>query len=143
MPTSGDVAGKLIRLQISTDSGTTYDTVGCTTEDGFSTSSNVDDEACKDSGGWSNPTVTTQNWEITASGFVIYDSSDLNFYDLLTLKTAATEVLIKWGTTVTGDDVITGTAIVTDISQTGSVDGKATYDITLMGKGVFSTATNA
>ena len=143
MPTLGEVAGKLIRLQISTDSGTTYDEVGCTTEDGFSTDSDTDDSACKDDGGWNTPVVTTQGFELNLTGFVIYDGTKLNFYDLLALKKAATVFKFKYGTTVVGDTVITGDAVITSISQSGAVDGKATYDVSILGKGEFSTAVNA
>lgn len=143
MATAGEVAGKLIRLQISTDAGVSYTEVGCTTEDGFTTDSDTDDSACKDDGGWNTPIVTTQGFELNLTGFVIYDSAKLNFYDLLTLKKDATVFLFKYGTTVTGDDVITGSAMITSISQGAAVDGKATYDVTLLGTGEFSTETNA
>lgn len=145
------VLGRTIRTYISekldapTDSD--WKKVGCSTSDAFTTGSGTDNEGCKDTddgGVWEDTTITSQNWSMTVDKMVLYDAAadTISWDKLHALKIAGTPILLKRTTNRPGDGIIQGKAVITEISEAGEYQGKATISISFAGKGAY-TATLA
>ena len=82
------------------------------------------------------------NRTITASG--LWDPDDTTNYgylDALTAQEARTPVAFIYGGVASGDDIITGNAIITDISRDDPQNAKSTFSISLQVTGAIVQST--
>ena len=64
------------------------------------------------------------------------------FDDLFTLFNNQSTATVKWGSTVSGDKVYSGTALLTSLTASSpGTDDNGTYDFTFMGVGAITEAT--
>lgn len=138
------VMGRTIRTYISTklDSPTESDwkKVGCSTSDGFTSGSNTNNQACKDTasdGVWEDAVPTSQNWSIAVDGMIAFDEAAdvVDFDTLLGYKFDSVKLLVKQTSNIPNDVTITGTAYITNIQRGADVENKATYNIEITGAG--------
>lgn len=129
MATTGIVNSRLLVIQVGTV------TVSCLTDATFSINRNTRDTTCKDSGGWSNVLAASASWEMSGSALFSFDGT-YTYDDLYALITTGASATVKWGSTVTGDTVYSGTGLLTSLEATSpGTDENATYSFTFMGVG--------
>jgi predicted secreted protein len=135
MATTGIVNSRLLVIQVGTV------TVSCLTDATFSINRNTRDTTCKDSGGWSNVLAASASWEMSGSALFSFDGT-YTYDDLYALITTGASATVKWGSTVTGDTVYSGTGLLTSLEATSpGTDENATYSFTFMGVGAPTSAT--
>jgi len=135
MATTGIVNSRLLVIKVGTV------TVSCLTDATFSITRNTRDTTCKDSGGWSNVLAAAGSWEMSGSALFSFDGT-YTYDDLYTLITTGATASVKWGSTVTGDTIYSGTGLLTSLEATSpGTDENATYSFTFMGVGEITSAT--
>jgi len=129
MATTGIVNSRLLVIQVGTV------TISCLTDATFSITRNTRDTTCKDSGGWSNVLAASASWEMSGSALFSFDGT-YTYDDLYALIVAGASATVKWGSTVAGDTVYSGTGLLTSLEATSpGTDENATYSFTFMGVG--------
>ena len=135
MATTGIVNSRLLVIKVGTV------TVSCLTDATFSINRNTRDTTCKDSGGWSNVLAASASWEMSGSALFSFDGT-YAYDDLYALITTGASATVKWGSTVTGDTVYSGTGLLTSLEATSpGTDENATYSFTFTGVGAPTSAT--
>lgn len=139
MATTGVVNSKLMVIKVGAA------TVTCLVDVTLSMNVETRETTCKDSGSWNEALASKRGWTASGSGMFAYDATygakqlfDIYSSDQTTLAT------ITWGTTVTGDEVYSGDAILTSLtfSAPGS-DENTTFEFEFQGSGELASATNA
>ncbi len=135
MATTGIVNSRLLVIKVGTV------TVSCLTDATFSITRNTRDTTCKDSGGWSNVLAAAGSWEMSGTALFSFDGT-YTYNDLFTLISTGATASVKWGSTVTGDTIYSGTGLLTSLEATSpGTDENATYSFTFMGVGEITSAT--
>ena len=129
-------------VQISEDSGSTYDTVGFATSASISWSQSTRDITTKDSSGRKEIASGKTEWSVTFDGLVTYATvSDVDIpSDIFTLADAKTSVTVRFGKLNTGDFVYTGAGYFTSYSQDAGVEDNNTFSVTFEGTGQLTQA---
>lgn len=135
MATTGIVNTRLLVIQVGSA------VISCLTDASLSISQETRDTTCKDSGGWSNVLGAKRTWEMSGTALFSFDGT-YTFSDLFALINSQATATIKWGTTVSGDQVYSGTGLLTSLSASSSgTDENGTYEFTFMGVGAITEAT--
>ena len=136
MATTGIVNSTLIAIKV----GSTL--ITCQTDATVSMTQEFRDTTCKDSSSWSNILPAKRSWEMSGSALFSYDGA-YNFSALFALYSGQTSSTVKWGTTVSGDKIYSGSAYLSSLSGASSgSDENVTCDFTFTGSGAIAESTN-
>lgn len=132
-------------IQISEDSGSTYDIIGRATSASLSVSMEVRDITTKDSSGWQENLEGLKSWSLSGDGLVTYSiSGDYDTPDdLFTLLANRTKVKVKFGSTTTDEIDYTGDAYLTSYEQEAGVEENVSFSFSFQGTGTLTQATVA
>jgi predicted secreted protein len=95
------------------------------------------DATTKDSGGWADHIAGVRNWSIDFDGLVDYASS-YGVEELFNNLLNRNELTVKWSSTQAGGTYLTGTASVSNLTQTADMEQPVSYSGTFTGKGALS-----
>ena len=132
-------------IQISEDSGTSYDIIGRATSASLSVSMETRDTTTKDSAGWQENLEGLKSWSLSGDGLVTYsitgdyDTPD----DLFTLLSNRTLVKVKFGSETSGEIDYTGDAYLVSYEQEAGVEENVTYSFSFTGTGTLTQASVA
>ena len=142
MPATSIMNSTDVVIQISEDSGTSYDIIGRCTSASLSVSMEVRDTTTKDSSGWAEKLEGLKAWNLGGDGLVTYSiSGDFDSPDaLFTLLSNRTLVKIKFGSATSGEIDYTGDAYLTSYEQEAGVEENVTYSFSFEGTGVLTQA---
>jgi len=129
-------------IQISEDSGTSYDIIGRATSASLSVSMETRETTTKDSSGWQENLEGLKSWSLSGDGLVTYsitgdyDTPD----DLFTLLNNRTLVKVKFGSATSGEIDYTGDAYLVSYEQEAGVEENVTYSFSFTGTGTLTQA---
>jgi len=132
-------------IQISEDSGTSYDIIGRATSASLSVSMETRETTTKDSAGWQENLEGLKSWSLSGDGLVTYsitgdyDTPD----DLFTLLNNRTLVKVKFGSATSGEIDYTGDAYLVSYEQEAGVEENVTYSFSFTGTGALTQASVA
>lgn len=138
MATSGTVLAKNMALYID---GSPDTVVTCQVDATISMETATFDTTCKDSGAWSEPRPGTKSWTASVTGNLAFDATfgAVDFFDAWSAQ-GTTDIV--FGTGVTGDVYLYGSAYVTSLEWAASGnDAPVTFSATLTGTGALAKAT--
>tara|TARA_R100000655_G_scaffold34069_1_gene66708 strand:- start:1079 stop:1549 length:471 start_codon:yes stop_codon:yes gene_type:complete len=141
-------------LQISEDSGSSYDTIMFLTSANLSMSMDVRDISNKSSAGWKEILEAQKSWSLSGDGFVTYSTladSD-NTGTIVDFVTNRTKIYVKFTigsynastgafTGNSGDAEYSGAAYVTSVEQSSGVEDNLGFSISFEGTGAITKAT--
>lgn len=138
MATTGTVNSRLMVIKVGTA------TVTCLTDASLSMTVETRDTTCKDTASWTSALAGKRSWELSGGAYFAYDATygaedlfDIYASDQSTLST------VKWGTTVSGDLIFSGTALLTSLNFSApGTDENTTVEFTFMGVGALAKSTN-
>ena len=132
-------------MQISEDSGTTYDIIGRATSASLSVSMETRDTTTKDSAGWQENLEGLKSWSLSGDGLVTYSiSGDYDTPDdLFTLLSNRTLVKVKFGSETSGEIDYTGDAYLVSYEQEAGVEENVSFSFGFTGTGVLTQASVA
>jgi len=132
-------------IQISEDSGTSYDIIGRATSASLSVSMETRDTTTKDSAGWQENLEGLKSWSLSGDGLVTYSiTGDYDTPDeLFTLLSNRTLVKVKFGSATSGEIDYTGDAYLVSYEQEAGVEENVTYSFGFTGTGVLTQASVA
>ena len=148
------INGSDVFLQLSEDSGSSYDTAMFLTTANLSMSMDVRDISNKQSAGWREILEAQKSWSLSADGFVTYSTvtdSD-NTATLVDLLNSRTKIYVKFTigtynastggfTGNSGDAEYSGAAYISSIEQSSGVEDNLTYSVSFEGTGALTKAT--
>ena len=148
------INGSDIFMQISEDSGSSYDTIMFLTSANMSMNMDVRDISSKQSAAWKEVLEAQRSWSMSADGFVSYSAvtdSD-NTGTIVDFVTNRTQIHVKFTigsynattgafTGNSGDAEYSGKAYVSSVEQSSGVEDNLTYSISLEGSGALTKAT--
>lgn len=138
------INGTAIVIQISTDNGLTYDTIGEATSASLSTSESVRDITTKDSGGWREIAEGKREWSLAGEGLVTYSTAAnvAKPNDLFDLLNGRTEIDIKFTRADgnAGDYEYSGKARLSSYEQDSGVEDNNTFSFSFDGSSTLSQA---
>lgn len=144
MATTGVFNGTKMLLQLSTDGGSSYTTVGHSTSASFSFSMDTPEASSKDSGGYQEVIAGARSAEVSFDGLVAYDDSwniD-NFIDyMIGPSNGRSSLHVSWGTATSGDKYYTAKCYVSSIEYSGEAENPVTYSGSLVITGSITTST--
>ena len=129
-------------VQITEDSGSTYDTVGSCTSASFSWSMDPRDITTKDSSGDRELAGGKIQGSISFDGLTRYDTAtDVDrINDIYALADTRTSVGIRYGKVNTGDFVVTADGYFTSISLDSGVEDNHTFSVSFEISGAITMA---
>jgi len=132
-------------IQISEDSGSTYDIIGRATSASLSVSMETRDTTTKDSAGWQENLEGLKSWSLSGDGLVTYSiTGDYDTpEDLFTLLSNRTLVKVKFGSETSGEIDYTGDAYLVSYEQEAGVEENVTYSFSFTGTGTLTQASVA
>lgn len=140
-----NIEGSNFVIQASDDDGSTYTTIGCQQDTGLDVQGQTIEALCKNSGAWSDSSVSTFGW--TATFTALFDVAHaFGAEEIFTAMKAKTALLYRWvqvdsaGDPVVGGPQFDGTAAIVGFTPSAPVDGYLTYDVSLTGKGELDLA---
>lgn len=148
------INGSDVFLQISEDSGSSYDTIMFLTSANMSLSMDVRDISSKQSAGWKEILEAQKSWSLSGDGFVTYSTvadSD-NTGTMVDFVSNRTKIYVKFSigsyvaatgafTGNTGDSEYTGEAYITSIEQSSGTEDNLGFSISFEGTGSLTKAT--
>lgn len=145
MPATSIMNSTDVVIQISEDSGTTYDIIGRATSASLSVSMEVRDTTTKDSSGWQENLEGLKSWSLSGDGLVTYSiSGDYDTPDdLFTLLSNRTLVKVKFGSATSGEIDYTGDAYLTSYEQEAGVEENVSFSFSFQGTGTLTQASVA
>lgn len=142
MPSTSIMNSTDVVIQISEDSGTSYDIIGRATSASLSVSMETRDTTTKDSAGWQENLEGLKSWSLSGDGLVTYsisgeyDTPD----DLFTLLSNRTLVKVKFGSATSGEIDYTGDAYLVSYEQEAGVEENVTYSFSFTGTSTLTQA---
>jgi TP901-1 family phage major tail protein len=134
--------GTDVILAISTDSGTTYTTVGKATSASLQMNMEVRDVTTKDSAGWRELLGGLKSWSLSGEGMVTYNlTSKAGFADLFGHMNSRTRLYFRFGSTTSGEKQYKGHGYLTSLSQDGGVEDNNSFSFSIEGDGALTEAT--
>ena len=142
MPATSIMNSTDVVIQISEDSGTSYDIIGRATSASLSVSMETRSTTTKDSAGWDENLEGLKSWSLSGDGLVTYSiSGDYDTPDdLFTLLSNRTLVKVKFGSATSGEIDYTGDAYLVSYEQEAGVEENVTYSFGFTGTGVLTQA---
>ena len=134
-----------VLVQITEDSGVSYDTVGFCTSASVSWSHDPRDITTKSSAGNRAIAEGKKSWNVSFEGLVTYAVvSDVDTPDsIFTLADARTSVGIRFGKLNSGDYVYTGNGYFSSYSQDAGIEDNNSFSVSFEGTGQLSQAAYA
>jgi TP901-1 family phage major tail protein len=134
--------GTDVIVAISTDSGTTYTTVGKATSASLQMNMEVRDVTTKDSAGWRELLGGLKSWSLSGEGMVTYNlTSKAGFADLFGHMNSRTRLYFRFGSTTSGEKQYKGHGYLTSLSQDGGVEDNNSFSFSIEGDGALTEAT--
>lgn len=129
-------------IEISEDSGTTFDTIGKCTSVSLSVTRDTRDVTTKDSSAWREVLPGVKSWSMSGEGLVTYNTeTDVDKpNDLFTLLSNGTQVRLKFGSTTTDEYDYEGDAYLTAYEQDAGTEDNNTFSFTFEGDGSLTQA---
>lgn len=142
MPSTSIMNSTDVVIQISEDSGTSYDIIGRATSASLSVSMETRDTTTKDSAGWQENLEGLKSWSLSGDGLVTYSiSGDYDTPDdLFTLLSNRTLVKVKFGSATSGEIDYTGDAYLVSYEQEAGVEENVTYSFSFTGTSTLTQA---
>lgn len=132
MPTTGVINSTVLGVYVL---DSTYKIIGHMTDASFSFSHEPRDITTKDSAGYRALLEGLRSWTMSSSNLTAFDAT----YGIDSLRTAAlarTQLTLRWGTQVSGDDYIQGTAYISSLEESSpGAEDNATFSVTFEGTG--------
>lgn len=136
MATTGIVNSRIMVIKLGTA------VVSCLTDASLSLSQEFRDTTCKDSGGFNNILPAKRTWEVSGTALFSYDGTT-TFTDFFALWNGQTLASIVFGTTVSGDQIYSGSGYLASLSVTSSgTDENVTFEFSITGTGTLTESTN-
>ena len=134
-----------VLVQITEDSGSSYDTVGFATSASISWSMDPRDITTKSSAGNRAIAEGKKSWNVSFEGLVTYATvSDIDMpNDIFTLADARTSVGLRFGKLNSGDYIYTGNGYFSSYSQDAGVEDNNTFSVSFEGTGQLSQSSYA
>lgn len=131
-----------VKLEISSDGGSTFDLVGFCTNCTIDWSMDVRNVTTKDSGGRREILPGLSQWSGAFEGLVTYSVSSgvLKPNDLYGYADGKTELDVKFGSLTTGDYDYRGEILITQYSQAAGFEDNNTFNCSFEGDGALSQA---
>lgn len=135
------IRGKLVILQVSTDTGTTWKDLICLVSNDLNMTRETQTAPitkCDDEGAAQEITPTALTWEMPFDALVDDSplSTQLTYADALTIMNNGTTVLVRQQHDGTGSDFYeSGSAIMTSLTRTAPADGYVGFSGTFAGTG--------
>ena len=143
MPTTGTVKGNLVGVYIQDADGSgdsNFDLIACGTNATLNISNEMIETVCKDNDGERTVLPGQQSVTITVEGLTAYDN--VGRTHLIDAAIDKTELVLRYGTGVTGDPYIQVDAFMTSFEETAplndSTSFSASFDCSNLTEGVFS-----
>jgi len=116
--------------------------IGCANSVEFNSTVTMEEAACRESGDFYDAEPGQFSATLSASGFVKYDTPEdptkMRAFDLFDLKMAKTK--IDWVFAAPGSPKgKAGKAFITNYTETGEQEGKATYSVELQAVGAYGS----
>ena len=141
--TAGAINGTLVFL--SKDVAGTAKNVANLIANSITVGSNVIDVSSKSSGSWAENIDGRKNWSMSCESVVEFDTSvgagETSMQDTLTDQIAGTAWSVVFGSGVTGDPKLSGTARIANFTWDNPDDDKSTFSIELKGSGALTLGT--
>lgn len=150
----GIIKGKKLMVFISTDNGTTYQSIAYATSHSFKTSASTISVSTKDDGDfengrWENPELDVYSWSLTTENLFSLSGQGHSFSDIMDIYLTGRPVMLKFDI---GDDVkpseagwessdnvlISGTALITSLDVNAPNGDNASYTAEFTGKGTLN-----
>lgn len=116
--------------------------IGCATDVSFSSTVEMIEAACRESGNFYDAEPGMFTATISTSGFVKIDNpvdtTATRYWNLANLHLNKTKIAWIFGTNVTGEQELYGSAYITSYEQSGSQGDNATYSIELQVVGTYA-----
>jgi predicted secreted protein len=106
----------------------------------LSVSHDVRDTTTKDSAGWAGKAEGLRSWTLTADGLAMFQTSNVDFDDLLALITTRTKVHLKFSTELSGDSWWYGDGWLKSIELDAANEDSVSYSCSFEGTGVLTKA---
>lgn len=102
---------------------------------------------CRDSGGWGQSVPGQHTWGASTGGLIrlatgVDAANNVTYTNLRKLQVDRTRVELKFGTDISGDEVATGFAYITETKATSPANGAATFTVSFVGDGPLTFTTN-
>lgn len=102
------------------------------------------DATTKDSQGWAEFFAGVRSWTLSSDGLIDYaTSASVETDELVAMLIARSTVAVTFGTSTTGDMLLSGNAYVSSISQTADMESPSGFSVTFQGTGALSQSTVA
>lgn len=112
--------------------------IGCQIDGKITVDGKTRDITCKDTGGWDAFLAGNLNWKIEGAYLYAVDAA-YSFEELLAVMVAGVAVVVKFGSTNTGDNAWSGSGIVTSNSLSASGVGENSQgSVSIQGTGVLT-----
>lgn len=105
---------------------------------------NVDmpDATTKDSQGWAEFFAGVRSWTLSSDGLIDYaTSASVETDELVAMLIARSTVAVTFGTSTTGDMLLSGNAYVSSISQTADMESPSGFSVSFQGTGALTQST--
>ena len=102
------------------------------------------DATTKDSQGWAEFFAGVRSWTLSSDGLIDYaTSASVETDELVAMLIARSTVAVTFGTSTTGDMLLSGNAYVSSISQTADMESPSGFSVTFQGTGALTQSTVA
>ena len=141
--TSTPINGTDVILEISEDSGSSYDKIMFLTSANLSTSRDVRDISNKSSAGWKEILEAQKSWSMSADGFTTYSTAtdQDNTSDIFGFLNNRTKLYFRFTNANAGDYQFSGAGYITSLEQSSGVEDNLTFSISIEGTGALTGAT--
>lgn len=102
------------------------------------------DATTKDSQGWAEFFAGVRSWTLSSDGLIDYaTSANVETDELVAMLIARTPVSVSFGTSTSGDMLLSGSAYVSSISQTADMESPSGFSVSFQGTGALTQSTVA
>lgn len=102
------------------------------------------DATTKDSQGWAEFFAGVRSWTLSSDGLIDYaTSASVETDELVAMLIARTPVSVSFGTSTSGDMLLSGSAYVSSISQTADMESPSGFSVSFQGTGALTQSTVA
>jgi len=102
------------------------------------------DATTKDSAGWAEFFAGVRSWTLSSDGLIDYaTSASVETDELVAMLIARSTVAVTFGTSTTGDMLLSGNAYVSSISQTADMESPSGFSVSFQGTGALTQSTVA
>lgn len=100
------------------------------------------DATTKDSAGWAEFFAGVRSWTLSSDGLIDYaTSANVETDELVAMLIARSTVSVSFGTSTSGDMLLSGNAYVSSISQTADMESPSGFSVSFQGTGALTQST--